>query len=293
MASNLSEIEQESQLLNIIRNLDYTPAWSASNYPQLLEKIYLLNQKLPKKKKIRLIPSDMKFDWYQCLTIQQYKDFDNIPERDTLIADNIIYWYNTQTTKKKALVILNFRHSFLVNTHWGTDTNEVHHNVGKYLEEALDDKVASVYLNGLAYPIEYGKNELIQEGKWDAYFSIARKENIGFDFKKTPFGTCKFDLTPYGYSVDSLTYENVFTGMIFYEPINNHLMQNGWNNFIDSTFSTEFIRRVNIYTKATSGQKIDSFEISNYINEINQISSYKYDNIESLLNKIDSIKNDL
>jgi len=293
LSSNLSEFEQESQLLNIIRNIDYSPAWTPSNYPQLLEKVYLLNQKLPAEKKIRLIPSDMKFDWYRCLTIQQYKDFDNIPERDTLIANNILSWYSIQNAKKKALVILNFRHAFLVDTHWGTNKNEVHHNVGRYLKDALGVKVASVYLNGLAYPNEYDKYELIQEGKWDAYFSIVKKDKIGFDFKGNPFGSSKFDLIPFGYSVDSFTYEDIFTGMIFYEPINNHLMQDGWKNFIDSTFSTEFTRRVNIYSQATLGQKIDSLEILNYINELNQISSYKYDNLESLLIKIDSIKNDL
>jgi hypothetical protein len=75
------------------------------------------------------------------------------------------------------------------------------------------------------------KEALISEGKWDAAFSVNENKPVGFDFAGSPFGKDKFDnlLPLYGH----LTYQEVFTGLIFHAPLRDYRVQGNIPGFYD------------------------------------------------------------
>ena len=81
----------------------------------------------------------------------------------------------------------------------------------------------------------------MQGGKWDAAFEVTGNPAAGFDFAGSPFGADQFDMFPMG--VDHLTYGDVFTGFVFYEPLARHRMARGVPGVMDSAFTKELVHR--------------------------------------------------
>ena len=99
----------------------------------------------------------------------------------------------------------------------------------------------------------------IQRGKWDKAFAMAGNPNVGFDFANTPFGTDQFD----GYfkikTPSTLKYQDVFTGFIFYKPLEEHIVKEGFP-FMLNNFEDTLIRRA----ECVSASNADSWK--EYIN---------------------------
>jgi hypothetical protein len=242
-SENLSEKEIKKKALEIYRNISYLASWDKTAYYDFLIKLYKINQNLEPDKKIKLFYSDIPFSWKKTKTQYDYKKFlDTIDTRDSIIATQIISNFDKikSKKKKKALVILNYRHGFL-NIKYNQYERKVD-NVGRYLKEKYKERIASVLINDIYADIN-GKYYPIQNGKWDATFEILNKSDIGFNFQNSPFGKDSFDMYPVE---NELTYQDVFTGFIYTSPIDSFVFKKGVKHYISSDFEKEYIRRVEI-----------------------------------------------
>ena len=215
---NLSPEEQQKQILSFHRNLSFDAMWEKYNYTYLLQNLYNLNNKLLPKDAINLYPSDIPFDWQKADSIN-YKAgiMPLLVSRDSIIATQIIDQYNRLNGKhgghKKALVILNYRHAF--NNHFFTPDGRQISNATGFLFKHFGNRVTNVLLNSLGLDMR-GNQPLLQKGIWDASFSATGNKSLGFNLINSPFGKDSFDLWPLK---TAFTYQDVFAGYIFYQPI--------------------------------------------------------------------------
>lgn len=299
---NLLQPQLDSILIGLVRDIDYTPSWDAPSYINLIRTIYSINEQLPIHNKIDLIPCDYAFSWKSIGSVADYDNFYygietpfgyiSSRDRDSVIFENISNRFDSIQNiypNAKGLVILNFRHAFLCNTHYNNLPSDIHINTGKLLKDHYGNKLASIYINSLGYPKSYSDYTLIQNGKWDACFISSNKLNVGFDLKSTPFGCDSVDLTPYTTSIDHYIFSDLFTGMVYYKPPQQHRLISGLVGFVDSCFHHEFERRTTIYYQS---RELPPINIEQYINKINTKREKQYDNIDSLIFLINkNIKN--
>jgi hypothetical protein len=118
-----------------------------------------------------------------------------------------------------------------------------------FLMAACPGKVANVMVNGTGLLVGQRGNPMgataIQDGKWDAAFAAAGNPNRGFDFKGSPFGGDSFDYFPVPVPL-RYTYQDVFTGFVFYKPLAEHRMSFGVAGLLDPAFTAELVRRCQI-----------------------------------------------
>jgi hypothetical protein len=287
---NLPEQEQQRQILTFHRNMDPTVLWEKYSYTYLLQNLYNLNNKLPIEDAISLYPSNIPLDWSK-VDSSNYKQIvlPLLRSRDSIVAAQVIEQFdeiNRSSTKhKKALVIMNYRHAF--NKEFAVKSGQKISNVTEYLFKRYGNRVANVYLYGLAYD-EKENSVLLQKGKWDAAFKVTGNKSIGFNFINTPFGKDSFDLwlfqNPY-------SYQDVFTGFIFYKPIEDQKLVTGIPGFLDSSFIDEFFRRYQLCSmvfpnvRHFSQEEIANFkrDPSGWQKDINTKREQSYPEIDSLL----------
>ncbi|MBP7024380.1 MAG: hypothetical protein KBB29_09855 [Bacteroidales bacterium] len=288
-------IKQYQDLIKIYRNITW-PYWEKSNFFFLLKKINQLNSTLPNDKKIKVYTSDFinpkfletktKEDFLTYRKKQLFRD------RDSVMAENIIHVYDSlyQLGKNKCLVIMNYRHAFLKNIL--SANGALITNTGAVLNNNYKNKVASVYINSLALttkPIDTTKNVAfqdycdvpIQDGKWDAAFKILKKENLGFDFKDNQFGIDSLDIWPFS---KQYTYQDIFTGMVYYLPITKHFEAYGLEGFVDSIYVDELYRRLLIFNAVYGGEKVEKADLIKSF-EYEEMKYEGLDRLETQINK--------
>ncbi|QCX37979.1 hypothetical protein FF125_05845 [Aureibaculum algae] len=241
----LNSLYVDKKLTEFQRNASFYPVWERYNYHYLLKTIYNIN--INSENQISLHPSDSEFDWRKVKTAIDYTtEYEiEIEPRDSLIAYNIINQYEKIKSKNnfKALIILNFRHAFRINTI--TPDDEIVQNSGKYLSDYFGNKAVSIFSNR---PVFFRKQKdwaykLIQEGKWDAAFKYLKIDDVGFDFNNSIFGNDIFDLQQVK---NEMKYKNVFDGFVFYKTIEKHELMDYYNGLISKDFEKEFFRRLKI-----------------------------------------------
>ena len=214
----------------------------------------------------------------------------NYVKRDSLMASYVIKTLdslNKYSSKKKALVIMNYRHAF-------SKSYTKDRNVGDYLFKKYKGKTANVYINYLASLNKVDERDKekgkmfqgpeqvpIQNGKWDASFKLAKKENVGFDFKNSPFGKDNFDIWQATKTDDK--YEDVFTGFVYYLPLDKQVNSSGVKNFFINADFQQFINDWNLFDKITrkSEPRIYSKELENgYKKDFETIRIRKYTDLE-------------
>ncbi|RLD55353.1 MAG: hypothetical protein DRJ01_16760 [Bacteroidetes bacterium] len=243
-SESLSEQEIKNKALKIYRNIPFLASWDKTSYYDFLVSLYQINQELTNKRKINLYYSDIPFSWKKTITSEQYKMFmDTINTRDSIMASQIIEGIENMKKqnikRKRALIILNYRHGFTNLSY--SKNGEKADNTGRYLKEKYKNKIASVLINDL-----FNKNNIFypyQNGKWDAAFEILKIENVGFNFKNSPFGKDNFDMYPVK---NNLKYEDVFTGFIYTSPIDSFIFKKGVKDYISDDFKNEYYRRMKI-----------------------------------------------
>ena len=128
-----------------------------------------------------------------------------------------------------------------------------------FLMAAYPGKVANVMINGTGLLVGQRGNPLgataIQNGKWDAAFIVAGNPNRGFDFKGSPFGGDSFDYFPSPVPL-KYTYQEVFTGFVFYKPLSEHRMAFGVPDLLDPAFTAEVVRRCQITGRTESVEEL-------------------------------------
>jgi hypothetical protein len=132
------------------------------------------------------------------------------------------------------------------------------------------------------YPPVIDRNTIMAQHfirKWDASFKFTGNKNVGFDMKETPFGKTKFDMYNFGGNAyETVYFEYIFDGLVFYEPIENFEIVIGIPGlFDDSTFFEEFYRRIAVEAGMTIEAVKSSNEIRNYINDLNVKKADKID----------------
>lgn len=232
----LSDEELEKGLLEVYRGFRHL--WPYPNFLGFLRNIHALNRSLPPDQDLTLYPSDMPFQW-SGMTKERRREFErSLQNRDQVMAQQIIDTFkeihNSPQGRKKALVIMNYRHAF--RPFPGAKKGD---NVGRYLFEAFPGRVANVLLNTV-YPTWGSTDENvrfvpIQEGKWDAAFGEVDNPRVGFDFDSSPFGEDHFDLWPF--ELHSARYQDIFTGFVFYEPLEAHRLVVGVPGILDDGFA--------------------------------------------------------
>ncbi|HEY5591274.1 MAG TPA: hypothetical protein VIK55_09675 [Paludibacter sp.] len=245
----------------VYENGFFPPLWNNTNFYEFTGKLNTLNGRLGKRKQINLFTSGTRNPTTeQRKNIENMKQYimENYPKRDSLMASYIITTFDSirkNSSRKKALVIMNYRHAFSKSL-----LNDGTINVGEYLKRHYEGKFANVYINSLAstlnIPIEEKKKPQIfqcgdqipiQYGKWDAAFLLGHKENSGFNFQYSPFGKDSLDIWPFS---TNCNYEDIFTGFVYYLPIEKHRLSNGVKNFYRGVDVDQIIRDWNLFNKA-------------------------------------------
>lgn len=250
----------------IYRNVFFPPLWNNTNFYNFWGRLNTLNNTLPEDLQINLLVSGTKNP-----TLNETKDsasmrkyiVENFFSRDSLMASYIMQTFDSlqrYSNRKKTLVIMNYRHAFSKSLS-GDGTI----NVGDYLFKKYAGRVANVYINWMASTniiaasdtskAKMFQNDIevpIQEGKWDAAFKAAGKENLGFDFQHSPFGNDSFDIWP---DKTDYTYSDIFTGFVFYLPLEKHLIQIGVKNFLLGADIEKIVNEWNLFNQVTRDKR--------------------------------------
>ncbi len=211
------------------------PIWSSTNWFNFLSKLNQLNSSLPPEQKRQLYFTNVAFNWD---TLQLYGLQGLWKNNDRLFSQciiNKIEAFKQAHIQHKSLIIMNYRHAFKLHK------NPEHESVANYIFEQYPHSTANVLINTLTnwggfiyFPI--------QGGDWDNAFKENGNKNIGLDFANSPFGEDNFDL----YISDNrkrYKYREVFTGLVFWEPLENHTLSEGFPYMCDN--KEEILRRAN------------------------------------------------
>jgi hypothetical protein len=240
----LSEPEIAAKSIHIMRNFTIWPAWDIRSFYDYLGRLYRLNHSLSPALQVKHYFCDDEPLWGDIRTQQDFKDLLRtiVPLRDRTMAKNIILQFHSiqrdQDPRRKALVIMNYRHAFgLVNR----DSNQTFDNTTAYLIQAFPGKVANVLLNTNILVVVP-----IQSGSWDAAFAARGNTPMGFSFAGSPFGSDGFDLFPFNPSLKgSYTYSDAFTGYVFLNALDDQSRAPMIPHFFDG-FEAEALRRAKI-----------------------------------------------
>ncbi len=280
-SENLTEREIESKALSIYRNIGFHPIWEKHNSFDFLKRLYCLNDSLSAEKKVNLYFSDVPFSW-EGMTEEEYKEFvSTLPKRDRTMAKQIIDTFNeilqSGDKRKKALVIMNSAHAFNDRFTFVRTWFEVKGDtVGRHLFEAYPGKVANVMINFLARKGMSDRKftmKMIQNGKWDAAFEVVGNRGLGFDFAGSPFGNDSFDYIP---SVArGLTYQDMFTGFVFYRPVEELRLAIGVPGLTDEGYGKVILERFRISGSPLRGDDATSF-VSNFSSATGRVQVFTY-----------------
>ncbi len=256
---SLTKEQVDEKLCCLARNFDFGSVWDKTNIYDFLRRLQGLNRSLPEDRRVRVYPSGIHFRWENA-TRESLNAFNRqLNQRDRLMAENIIQKFNElgrADRRKKALVIMNFRHAF---PHLKPELGGPVENTGGVLMEAYPDRLANVMLNFVRILPGSTDSQVaitaVHEGKWDAAFGVLGNPSLGFDFKESPLGTDEFDYFPF--IPLRLRYQDVFTGFVFYQPLARHRMSFGLPGLIDASFGDELARRHRLHGRDDSRAQID------------------------------------
>ncbi len=244
----LSDAEVDEKLRYIAQHFDFDPVWEKTNIFDFLRRLHYLNRSLSLDRQVHLYPSGIEFHW-EGMTRQKWNEFTKqLGRRDQIMAENIIGRFKELRQARdqtKALVIMNYRHAF---PHLPITANRRAENTTGFLLEAFPGKVANVMINSIGLlPGTTDQRVLmtaLQQGKWDAAFAALANPSVGFAFRGSPFGEDGFDYFPF--IPHHRCYQDVFTGFVFFKPLEAHRLSFGLPGLIDASFRDEYLRRTSI-----------------------------------------------
>lgn len=260
----------EMATTDLLRHEGQWMFWSNYNFFNFLKKVNQKNNSLPDSLRIREYFSDV--DTYD-KSIENKEEYAkiNVIHRDSCMASTITKTFKTiqkDSTRKKCLVIMNYRHAFNDTKTYKNKRNYVHYyNTTSYLFHYFKCQVANVFINN----ISIGENGIvfipspIQNSSWDKAFEMVKNKPVGFDFNNSPFGTDVCDIYFNWGKRTTDTYQDIFTGMVFLNPTTSFWFKEGNLPYIMDNFETEYTRRLLV-----SGE-----DTTNLATQIKQIKSKK------------------
>lgn len=221
------------------------PVWGITGMFDLLKRVNRLNHLAPDSLKINWYFTDMPVNW----EIMTYATWHAAPKnkRDKVMAEHIVEIYQRKAEnhekRNKGLVIMDVRHAFgLIKDKKGNKADHYFNrtNTTAFLMDTLPGKVCNVLINSVPFGLGIFLTPT-QSGKWDRAFALAGNPDAGFDFDNSPFGDDEFD-NMLGSPPDGLKYKDVFTGFIFYKPLEQHVKKTGYP-YMMFNFKDTLIRR--------------------------------------------------
>ncbi len=280
MRKGLADTEVDREITKIFKDLDMFPLWPNPNYFFLIKTIYLTNQGRPAEDKISLFPLDLLFSWDSVECAGQYRMLMEMMEpqgappvidRNQVMGEHFILAYERskrQNKKKvKALVIMNTYHGYTrIPAYLPLPTKPFIYSTAEMIYKTYPLQTKGISIHGLS-----NGGNLIARGKWDAAMQVNGNKQVGFDLKGTPFGATPFDMYNFGgRAYASVTFDYIFDGYVFYEPLEKFEMTQGIPGiFDDPAFVREFIRRYAISDNLRPEQADTSTEIRGYIRQYN------------------------
>jgi len=254
--ATLSEAQVDEKLRYIAQHFDFEPVWQKTNIFDFLRKLHYLNRSLTPDRQVHVYPAGIDFHW-ENMSREKWKEFGKqLGRRDQIMAENVIGKVKELREKggqSKALVIMNYRHAF---PHLPITTSHRAENTTGFLMEAFPGKVANVMVNSVGLLPGSTDQRVIttalQQGKWDAAFAVVGNPTVAFDFNGSPFGEDAFDYFPF--IPQHLHYQDVFTGFLFFKPLEAHRQSFGLPRLIDASFGEEFMRRASITGNPIQGE---------------------------------------
>lgn len=276
-SENLPESEVKEKLIALQRKSDYFPLWEYYNFYYQNKQIYTINQSLSKDEKINIYATDVAIQ-QDSVNVNQLTDFWNgdADNRDRLMAEYIINKFEqikkTNAKRKKALIIMNYRHAY--NKNFQEPNGEMIYNVGALLFEKYPKTTANVLINSI----------IIQDGKWDAAFEVAKEDDLGFNFKNSPFGEDHFDMWSFTEHDDN--YQDMFTGFVYYKSPKEFKLITGVDGLIDSSFIQTYKNRVKLWKQVSDREHLlNDDEIYKEYGRKNIRPLENIDSITSLINR--------
>ena len=224
------------------------PIWGNTNLFDFLKFMNRLNTHSPDNLRINWYCNDLPADWPRMTYIKYHTNLPRREKRDQSMAVNIASIYRDKISRHekniKGLLILNHWHGFgRIHDRNGNKTGHFFNTLctTAMLMDQFPGKVCNVLIN----TVPFGQFSTIfgpcQYGKWDKAFDIAGNRDAGFDFENSPFGDDNFDDFLWN-SSSELKYKDVFTGFIFYKPLEKHIKKIGFP-YMFYNFKDTLLRR--------------------------------------------------
>lgn len=283
---------KKAKIIELQRRCSFYPIWEMYNFYSQVEGIYEINQALRQSEKINLYPTDVELN-LDSINVDYLKKFwyNEANNRDSLMADYIIENFEkikkSKTKRKKALIIMNYRHGFNNNFKQADGSN--FDNVGSFLFDKYPGNIANVLINPLG--ILESKSDIditwiaLQNGKWDAAFKVSKKNNIGYDLKSTPFGKDKFDY--WTFTPHKNNYQDIYTGFVYYESPTDFKIITGIDGLVDTLFLETYKKRVSLWNKVVGDRLGNETEDSLIFKKYNRKNISKIEKIDTIASQID------
>jgi len=291
-STGIANNTKKAKIIELQRMCSFYPIWDKYNFYYQVESIYEINQSLNQSEKINFYPTDVELN-LDSFNVDYLKKFwyNDANNRDSLMADYIIENFEkikeSQTKRKKALIIMNYRHGFNNKMKQADGSN--FDNTGSFLFDRYPGNIANVLINPLG--ILESKSDIditwidLQEGKWDAAFKTCKKNNIGFDFKSSPFGKDKFDY--WTFTPHENNYQDIYTGFVYYETPTDFKIITGVDGLVDSLFLETYKKRVSLWNKVVGDRLGNQTEDSLIFKKYNRKNISKIENIDTIVSQID------
>jgi hypothetical protein len=173
---------------------------------------------------------------------------------------------------------MNYRHAFphlAISRGGRTKTFE---NMAGYLMATYPGTVANVLINNVRILPGSTDNQAvigaIQDGKWDAAFAAVGNPSLGFDLRGSPLGDDDFDYFALPFPIGR-TYQDVFTGFVFFKPLDEHRMSFGIPGLVDAKYAEEMVRRYQI-----TGENVSAEQLAREREQSQTIRTFGYENKE-------------
>lgn len=254
-----NETDFNKATTNLLREFGQWPIWYNRNIFDFFKKLNLLERTLPDSLKIREYFCDVNTFAQSIKTREEHLNAKEI-HRDSAMAKVVIENFKqimNNESRKKCLVIANYRHSWNDMNYYENKKNYTHFpNEASYIFDAFPGRVANVLINCYAFG-NTGLtmvNEPIRRGEWDRTFELCGNQQIGFDLMDSPFGDDYFELMPnFGKQMD-VRFQDIYTGLVFITPLYEMEYKEGIPYTMDG-FEKEYQRRLYLIGRDTTNMK--------------------------------------
>lgn len=271
--STFTEVEKESELRKLYRDICPSIVWEPYNYYHMLSEVWEINKNRKEEDKILIFPTD---PWLDYNVIQTHREWAvhwyfiyGSRSRDVIMGSNFVdYYEKVKKEKSKALVILNTMHGFKqYPTYLPLPTRPLIRRAGEFICKTYPDKTFVVYMNCANVDVF---DQLSNNGIIDAAFEYTGKDNIGFDLKNTPIGNSKFDLFEFGEGYDTnINYDHIYDGMVFYKPLKEMIIKMGAPNLYPKEDEELFFKRVALINNMSLEDAKKNQDYIEYLKKIN------------------------